>query len=86
MSIVFIKHMVLYLLMPNILYYYDTSIISPVGNLIGNITSPGILVFSLQCINVSSKSNTIVFLLVGGKLTLFSSIIDYNVGYIVLEY
>ena len=54
--------------------------------MIGNITSPGILVFSLQCIKVSSKSNTIVFLLVGGKLTLFSSIIDYSVGCIVLEY
>jgi len=49
--------------------------ISPVGNLIGKTISPYILIDSLQCINVSSKSNTIVLLVVVGNIVFFSSII-----------
>lgn len=62
--------------MPNLLYFLiNTSIISPVGNYIGNITSPGIFVDSLQWIRVSSKSKTIVFLNdVIGRFIFFSSI------------
>lgn len=52
-----------------------TSIISPVGNLIGNTISPGIFKDSLQWMSVSSKSKTIVFLDVEGSKVLFSSII-----------
>ena len=37
-------------------------IISPLGNSIANITSDYIEIFSLQCIRVSSKSNTTVVL------------------------
>ena len=59
--------------MPNFIVLFFTSIISPVGNLIGKITSPYIWIDSLQWINVSSKSNTIVFLLVEGKLIFLSS-------------
>jgi hypothetical protein len=39
----------------------STSIISPVGNLIGRTTSEGMLEFSLQWMSVSSRSNTSVF-------------------------
>jgi len=45
---------------------------SPVGNLIDKVTSEGISRLSLQCTNVSSKSNIKVFL----------SIIYYNYNYI----
>lgn len=48
--------------------------ISPVGNVIGKITSPGILTFSLQWIRVSSRSKMMVLLKeLRGKLTIFSS-------------
>lgn len=59
--------------MPKLIRYHFTSIISPDGNFIGKITSQGIYVDSLQWINVSSRSNTIVFLLVVGRLTFLSS-------------
>jgi len=49
-----------------------TSIISPVGNLIGSTTSEGIFEFSLQWIRVSSKSNTKVFLSARIKLTIIN--------------
>lgn len=39
-----------------------TSIFCPFGNIIGNITSAGNSVFSLQCTKVSSRSNIKVFL------------------------
>jgi hypothetical protein len=39
-----------------------TSMISPVGKTTYNTTSEGVSVLSLQWINVSSRSNTIVFL------------------------
>jgi len=43
-------------------FFYITSMISPLGNRIGKITSPATCTDSLQCINVSSKSNIKVFL------------------------
>jgi len=47
---------------------------SPVGNVIGKITSPGILTFSLQWIRVSSRSKMMVLLKEQrGKLTILSS-------------
>lgn len=54
------------------------------GNLIGKTISPCIFIDSLQCINVSSKSNTIVLLVVVGNNVFFSSIIAYDVYLIVL--
>ena len=62
----------------------DAWMVSPVGNVIGNITSPGTDTLSLQCMSVSSKSNTSVFKWVDlGRFTVFSS---KNYSYKFLAY